>query len=196
MLNVATVSMNRAGDLPLTFEKVAALSSVDLILLDSRVSVQSAPPLTRIRPRHHALAKSLARGMRPGIAAATHGYSVSRVSILASDPTFKELIEHYRREEDYEYADVKQRLTDLTVAAIDELAERLENDPAKISTAVLAKVVTVAADRSGFGPKTQSDVNVTFGLAERMRAARERIARASQESDPLTIEGVALPAAE
>ncbi len=189
MLDVLTVGGPKAGAVPLVFEFVAELAENDLLLLDSDARVKvGAPPIERIRPRHHALAKSLARGMRPGIAAATHGFSVSRVSILASDPTFKELVEHYRREEQHDYANVQERLTGITVAAMDELAERIEEDPKSVPTAQLTRLVMVGADRTGHGPKAQTDVNITLGLAERMRQARERLER-PPEPEPKTIEG-------
>jgi hypothetical protein len=187
MLEVATISLDRAGDAPLTFEPGSELDSGDMMLLGSGANVQSSPPLKKIRPRHHALAKALARGMRPGIAAATHGFSVSRVSILASDPTFKDLIEFYRREESDAHLEQQGRLSGIAVAALDELAERLEDEPEKLTVAQLTKLASLGADRTGNGPKASSDVNVTFNIAEKMRKAQERLERHK------TIEGEMLP---
>jgi hypothetical protein len=134
-----------------------------------------ASPLQRLRSRHHALAKALAEGMRPGIAAATFGYSASRVSILQNDPAFKELLVHYSKEKDHDYARVHERLTNLSVDALDEIAERLEDRPGEISTSQLTAIVKLTADRTGFGPRTTADDNVNIGLADRLREARKRL---------------------
>lgn len=164
------------------------LAASDLTLLAAGLPRVAPAPLARLRARHHGLAKSLAEGMRPGVAAAIHGYSASRVSILQGDPAFKELIAHYQNERDSDFARVAERLTGLAVAAMDELAERLEESPEKIKNGELMKLTAIAADRIGHGPKAQTDVNVFVKFGDRLRAAQERLNAAK------VIEGTAIAA--
>lgn len=163
------------GDLvePLTVEVAGELDDVDMALMGTGAAVK-APPLQRLRARHHALAKALAEGMRPGIAAATFGYDPSRVSILQADPTFCELVEHYRASAEHDYAQMRSRLLGLSVEAIDEINRRLEEEPEKLTTPVLVKIAEFGSDRTGHGKKAETEVNINIGLADRLRQARQR----------------------
>jgi hypothetical protein len=180
-----------ADEEPLYAELSRALDEGDLVLIRSGVkdAPSMASPLQRLRSRHHALAKALAEGMRPGIAAATFGYSISRVSILQSDPAFNELLAHYRAEKDHDYARVHERLVGISVDALDEIDKRLEENPDGISMSQLTKLVELSADRTGHGPKASQDVNINIGFAERLREARKRL------EERKTIELEALPPA-
>lgn len=177
MLDARTILDDAFGEEPLSFSEGRTLTSSDLALLASGagVSRSSPPSIKRLRARHHALAKALAEGMRPGIAAATYGYDPSRVSILQGDPTFGELVAHYRKEVDHDYRRVHERLADLSVEALDEIERRLEDEPEKISVTQLTKLVEMTADRTGHGPKASQDVNVNIGFADRLREARKRL---------------------
>lgn len=145
-----------------------------------------APLITRLSDRHHALARTLAAGQSEGQAAAICGYSLSRVSILKADPTFRELIEFYRSQEDRIFRGVAEKLTGIASAALDELEERLEETPEDFSVGQLLEVVKTGADRTGFGPtSTQTSVNINIGLAEKMEAARRRALEASKVIEAL-----------
>jgi hypothetical protein len=180
MLEVQTVDMSGL----LVCQLAGELTATDLALEGSAPKGSEPSPLKRIGARHHAVAKALAEGMRPGIVAATYNYSVSRISILQSDPTFQELIEHYRAEVNYDYARTRERLVALGVDAAEALADRIENTPDDVSTGMLVKIVEATADRTGHGKKTEADINLNVGFADRLRNARERIA-----NEPRLIEG-------
>lgn len=155
---------------------VRELDEVDLAALGTEKG-SVASPLKRLSERHHALARALASGMRPGHAAITCGLAPSRVSILQSDPAFKELMEFYREDVTAQYRDLHQRLSGLAMDAAEELAERLETAPEDISVGQLMEVVKMGADRTGFGPQSSSvNMNVNVDLANRLKAARERVA--------------------
>lgn len=150
------------------------LDEFDLTLLGTGATVKPSP-LARLGARHHALARALASGMRPGIAAATYGYCLSRVSILQSDPSFQELLAHYQSEASHDFARVQERMTGIAVDALDEIDKRLTENPQQISTPVLAKLIELTADRTGHGKKNETDVNINIGFADRLRSARERM---------------------
>ncbi len=162
---------------PLHFAFARELTPAEARLAGT-VNLGSAPsPIKRLSARHHALARALSEGMKPGIAAATYGYELSRVSILQSDPSFRELVEHYRKEIKHDGAQMRERLLALGVDALDELNERL-TDPdrvALIKESELRKIVELAADRTGFGKKTETDVNLHVGFADKLNAARLRV---------------------
>lgn len=154
------------------------LEPADLALLElDRGS--KPPPLARIRDSHHALARALAAGMKPAEASLVTGFSPSRISILQNDPSFQELLEFYRENLDAVYADLHRRLATLSLDAASELQERLEQHPEDLGTGQLLKLLEMTADRTGAAPPRGTvNVNVNVGLAERMEAAKERLARA------------------
>ena len=161
-------------------EVVRELNVADVALLQSERGIKPQP-LARLRERHHALARNLASGMAPGVAAAICGYELSRVSILQGDPTFRELVEFYREDVNRTYAQVHETLSGLAVDAAIIIRERMEDEPEKIPTSMLAELVKMGADRTGNGPSSKQEVNVNFNLANRLEEARKRIAQRSTQ---------------
>lgn len=172
---------------PLTVEFVRELEPNDMVLLETEKGVKPNP-IRQLRDRHHALARKLAEGATPGEAAIWCGYSVSRVSILQSDPAFKELLEFYRREVNIQYRDLNGQLASIAMDATSELLDRLETEPEKISTNQLMELTKLGADRTGYGPQSSStNLNVNVDLADRMKAARQRVE--ARKLDLKVIEG-------
>lgn len=136
-----------------------------------------APALVRLSTRHHQLARSLAEGMSSGDAAIECGYTGARVSILLADPTFVELVTHYKRVVDSAYMDLQKRLASIAVDAAAVLEDRLETDPERFENVELMKIVALGADRTGHGPSSTQNHNHTVGFAARLDAARARIAQ-------------------
>lgn len=160
---------------PLVAEIERELDEMDLASLAGERGV-SAPQIGALRERHHALARLIAEGKKPGEAAVIMRYTAARVSILLSDPAFQELVEHYRSVVDGEFVDFQKKLAELGVDAAHLLQERLE-DPEQaneFSNAALLQLVTISADRTGHGPSAKTEVNVKVGLADRLLAAKER----------------------
>jgi hypothetical protein len=166
---------------PVVAEVVRELEASDMVLLGTEKG--SKPnALKRLTERHHALARSLAGGMPIGDAATLQGYTISRVSILQSDPAFKELLEFYREDAQRPYRDLHIRLAGLSMDAAEELSVRLEEDmqteeikDKKVSIGQLMEITKLGADRTGYGPQS-SQLNVNVDLAGRLEAARKRVA--------------------
>lgn len=136
-----------------------------------------APALKRITDRHHALARNLASGMTEGEAALVCGLSLSRISILKADPQFNELLLFYRGEVNLVYQDMHEKLAGVASTALDELQDRLEDAPEKVSTGQLMELAKLGADRTGYGPQSsQTNLNVNVDMASRLQAARRRVA--------------------
>lgn len=129
-------------------------------------------PLARIKYTHHRIAKLVAEGRKGVEIAAITGFSQSRISILQDDPAFAELVEYYKRETDAIYYDAHQRLAEVGIAVVEELAERLEDDPKQFTNKALTDLMGSAFERTilpSKGPKPGSGgavapvaVNVTF----------------------------------
>jgi len=160
-------------------EVVGELRESDLALLTEERGIKPQA-IARLTHRHHSLARSLASGLKACDAAIICGYTESRVSILMKDPTFVELYEFYKRDTDQAYIDMHEQLAGLSQDAIDELRFRLEETPEDFSKAMLLEIITKGADRTGHGPATTSNqnLNLNVNVAERLGAARQRVAAA------------------
>jgi len=132
------------------------------------------PEIKKLSQRHHTLARLLAAGQSPGDAALIAGYSSSRVSILLGDPAFKNLVSLYRKGVTDAYNATAEMMGAVTKEALSELLDRLESSPEEFSVADLRKVAADFADRTGNGPTTTHDINITDNLSERLEAARKR----------------------
>lgn len=158
---------------PLVAVEQREITAEDLALLSSERGIEPQP-LKRLGERHHALARLLAQGTPPGEASIVTGLTLSRVSILRSDPAFSELVSFYKEKVDLAYSDMHSTLAGLSLDAATTLRDRLEESPEDITIGQLLEITKLGADRTGFGPKSTQDVNVNVGLAQRMQEARER----------------------
>lgn len=153
------------------FERELGLDDVAL-LLDER-GVQSIP-IAQLRERHHALARLIAEGRKPGEAALLCRYSQSRMSVLLADPAFRELVIHYTTIVNEQFVDFQAKLAELAVDAAFIMQSRMEETPDELSDATVLSILTIGADRTGHGPSQKSEVNIKVGLADRISAARVR----------------------
>lgn len=157
-------------------ELVRPLTAADLALLEAPRGVVSSP-IKKLRESHHLLARCIAMGWSLREIADKTGYSYSRISILKNDPTFAELIAYYRAKVD-EMRDIAQRdhftqLAALHTDVVEEIHDRVQDQPELISTDTLIDLAKFTADRVGLGP-THKNVNVNFDLAGRVAAGRQR----------------------
>jgi hypothetical protein len=169
---------------PITAEVERELSLEDVAMLATERGVE-APKIVELRERHHALARLIAEGRKPGEAAVLCRYSQSRMSVLLADPAFQELVRHYTEMVNEEFVDFQAKLSELALDAAHILQSRMEDRPDDLSDALVLQIVQVGADRTGHGPTQKTDVNIKVGLAERFASARERIARAKDVTPPV-----------
>jgi len=117
--------------------EVVKLMPGDLDELDRLQERPSA--IKRIRDHHHLIARLVAEGKRTTDIANEVGLSISRVSILKGDPTFKQLVEMYRMNynqlADAAYADVKKKAAILEMESIEHRLDQYYEDPDSISAA-------------------------------------------------------------
>jgi hypothetical protein len=152
------------------------LGGADLSLLGAERGTKPQR-IKRLRDRHHLLARTLASGVKDWEAAAITGYDISRVSILKSDPTFAELVEFYREHENAAQAEFQRRASLVTLTALDNLQEAVENEDDPLSFEQNLTIVKTLADRTGHAP-VQRAINTTVNvdLPGRLSGAKARLA--------------------
>ena len=148
---------------PLVAEVLRPVEPADLVLL-AVGRTMPAPTLQTIRDSHHHLAKHLAGGMSNVEASYVTGFSPGRISTLMKDPSFIELLDYYRTRIVEAFDRVNDRLATLSLDAVEELRQRLHEDPDSLRTDDLRKIAQMGLDRTGFGP-TQSTVNKSVSVS-------------------------------
>jgi len=182
MLDGLDIAPRLGGRAPASLEAEALreLTLSDLALLQVERGTR-APSIKKLRDRHHALARCLAQGMKNSEASAVTGYDPSRISILLADPTFQDLLEHYKKVENSHFADFTTRATLLSLDALNELQERLEDDPESFTQGDLRELIKLTADRTGHAPVQKvQQTNINVELGGRLAQARARIIEARQ----------------
>lgn len=146
---------------------VRDLTRADLAALNGPRGVNTPKSIQRIRSSHHALARCLASGMNNPQAGLVTGYSQSRVYLLQQDPAFIALVEEYKNEAKEIFADLQERMTNISLDAIEELQERLDASPEGFSIGMLLDVVKAFADRTGHGPGQEVKLSVSSSMIDR-----------------------------
>lgn len=147
-------------------------------LADTRASVpQVRGPIERLTQKHHLLARYMAKGFTAEHASILSGHSPGYASTLKGDPTFEDLLAYYMGESEEFQELARMKLEGISMAVMDELLDRLEDDEIrrKLPTAALESLIKTTADRTGLGPQTKTEANVTVGIADRLEAARKRM---------------------
>lgn len=148
----------------------------DLVPDDVGKGAEGGSPVRRLRERHHALARAVAKGMKTDKQIAIeHGYTPQTLVRLRTDSSFQELVDFYARGFEAVQRDALDRLKDLSLEAMDELGDRLETDPDSFSNGQLMELTKLTTDRTGHGPSTKQEVNVNVGFGARLSAAAERV---------------------
>lgn len=196
----ATAALLDAGVLTLgrgrRTQPVQAIYSRDLTVADLvEAGTQEAGikpiPIRELRQSHHMLARTLAQGISQEEVSIITGYSVSRISILKSDPQFAELLQYYIDMEEKEYAvaraDMHERLKGLGFDAIETLHAKLLDDPDSFDAKTLLAVVEATSDRTGYGKtstvKHDHEHSLSPETLERIKLASGANARPLAEAD-------------
>lgn len=145
----------------------------DLALLAMPIGLR-VQPIKKISERHHGLARLVAAGTRIAEAAVIMGYHPVRASQLLQDPAFKDLVSLYNEQVTGEFASTMEQIAGLSKDVVVEIRDRLEDKPEDFSNNELRQLLETTLDRSGYGPSSKQEVNVTVGLAARLEDARRR----------------------
>ena len=153
---------------PLAMEYVRDLGQADLeLVLNPPALLATTPAIKQIRHIHHMLARCLAEGHKQSEASLITGLSASRISILQDDPSFKELVTYYSQQVEARYLDVHARVGALGLSVVDELQDRLLDQPEGFSNGQLRELMETCLDRSfAPGPKAmgQGGLNISVNF--------------------------------
>lgn len=169
----------------LELEILGPIDPQDLIAREEGgLPTSEAPTIAKLRGIHHEIAQLLAQGLSETEVSAITSYSLSRISILKRDPSFKDLVAFYQKQKTEQFADVQKRLATLSLDAIGEIQERLAEKPDSISTSQLIELSKVTLDRAGYSPVAKSQ-NISVSMsAEELRELRQAANRGDVEVVP------------
>jgi hypothetical protein len=131
-----------------------------------------AAPLKRLKHSHHGLARLVADGVREAEISSVTGYSLTYISTIKKSPDFVELVAYYAEQKREVYLDVHQRLSSLSMDAVDELQGRLADDPERFDNRELKEIAEMGLDRVGYGKATQVNHSHKIALVDPAQIAR------------------------
>jgi hypothetical protein len=147
----------------------------DAELAEAKASTAKPPTIKRLRDSHHAVARALALGCTPQQVSLATGYSLSRISILQTDPSFIDLMTHYRRTHDEAVLDMEGRIVGLAADFLQELRERLEDAPESFDNEEVRENYKLLLDRAGYAPISRSiNINKSVGIGDRLDRLNQR----------------------
>jgi hypothetical protein len=136
--------------------------------------------LAEPRTRHHQLAQYMSMGMTNVEISRILGYSMSRLSILRTDPMFQELLAHYEQNAQVAFTEVLDRRKQVGMQALEEIQSRMDADPERFSNDQLFSLVEVALGKAnGAGGPVQGGsgtlpaISLTFVAATNGAPAHE-----------------------
>lgn len=142
----------RGGRKPKGAAQIAVLRDLNVadldLILNPPSQLSTAPAIKSLKHSHHKLARMLAEGNNGTLCSAVTGYSPSRISILAKDPAFAELVTYYKSQVQDIFVDAQERLAMLGIDTVEELHERLNDKPESFSHGQLMSMAEMAFDRS------------------------------------------------
>ena len=152
--------------------------------------------LTKLRARHHAVAKYLATGLySEGMIAGLTGYTATTISKLKNSPAMHELVAHYRADSNAAHQVVQERLNTVAMRAVEKLEERLDDEKG-LDDNSLIQLAKLGLDRSGHGPTSKVQQEHTMLVSTEELQELNRTARRMERAkivDPSQVR-MALPA--
>jgi hypothetical protein len=185
------------GRLPRVKLEIGAIRSLTVDDLDCLREKRTTPTVHRFRDPHHRLARLIAMGVRPKLAAEQTGYSIARVYILHSDPSFMDLVAKYRKDVDEAYIDAEAEryalANEVNVKALRTIAEHFDKADEEGELIPMDRALRVfadTADRTGLVKKsTVTNINVDFAKnLERARQLRDASRAQVIDAEPLALE--------
>ena len=161
---------------PLECEIINSIDVGDLVARStSPLASSEAPSLAKLRQIHHEIARLLASGLSETEVAGVVGYSLSRISILKADPSFKELLAYYSKRQEEVFIDVRKRLAVLGMDAVAELQDRLDYKADSLTNTQLIEITKASLDRAGFNPVNKTENVQVFLTGDELAKLKERI---------------------
>jgi hypothetical protein len=152
----------------------------DLVALRNAKPLEQVAPVQQLRHQHHLLARLLAEGKSVTESAEITGYSVTYISRLKTqDRAFKELIKYYGEQVNEIFVNVHERLAGLGINTVEELQERLAEQPGSFTHRELMELAELCLDRSGHGPTSTNRSVVALLTGEDIARLKSEISSRS-----------------
>ena len=151
--------------------------------------------IERFRESHHAVARMLAVGMTASMIRQRTGRSQRSLTLLMQDPSFNELITHYRERVEEKWEENVDRYLDLglsnMIRAESLIADKLEGDD-EVPVMLLDRISQGRADRFGYGKNSTLKVEHDFAASLDRAIARSGVktieGRVEESHHPLVLE--------
>ena len=158
---VAALPRGRRGNVSTPPTLLRPIAEDDLpMILASPAPPPAEQPIKRLRHTHHLAARCMAEGRSLVETSHITGYTPARLGQLKNDPTFQELMQHYKDLTDGQWLNVHERLAALGIAITEEIQQRLDENPESFTVEELRRWAETALDRGGFGPSKTQNLNV------------------------------------
>ena len=147
------------------------------------------------RESHHAVARMIAAGMSPNMIRQRTGRSRRSLTLLLADPSFNELVQHYREVVEEKWNENVDHYLDLGLAnmirAESLIADKLEADD-EVPVMLLDRISQGRADRFGYGKNSTMKVEHDFAASLDRAIARSGVktieGRVEESHHPLALE--------
>jgi len=127
---VAALPRGRRGNVSTPPTLLRPIAEDDLpMILASPAPPPAEQPIKRLRHTHHLAARCMAEGRSLVETSHITGYTPARLGQLKNDPTFQELMQHYKDLTDGQWLNVHERLAALGIAITEEIQQRLTRTP-------------------------------------------------------------------
>lgn len=152
-------------------------------------------PIQNLTPKHHAIARLIADGLRDTDVAAMTGYTVVRVYQLKNDPMFKDLVDFYLSEVSAKFKDTIEMRRRVGVLAMDRLTEKLLDDEIgpTLSAKSLTEIAEFALGKAGDNGNSNGNsvagpvqVNITFGKGQEAKETLPSVTTIDLEANKTT----------
>lgn len=166
-----------------TTPEITNIRSVTRADLAHLATPRSPNQIQTLRDNHHRMARAIAGGLSNAEVAATCGVSVGRVSLLRADPSFIDLVAHYRAVLTSEWAQADTVIEFMRTNALKAqamISDKLDDAAVKnefLPTRDLLGIAELGLDRTGYG-KVNKNININVDFAAKLEAARNRSSRA------------------
>jgi hypothetical protein len=177
---VATSDMLGSEIVTCTVEGVLEESDLRELLLskdeaaETPAEVDDPADLTRLKERHHSVARMLASGLNQRMVATICKYDEAYLSVLLNAPAMQELVAFYRIQNGNAAQVIGERLRTVGLKAVEKLDEKI--DAGELSNQELLGTAKLGLDRGGYGPSsTHHNINEDHIIdhAEILRRSRE-----------------------
>lgn len=168
---------SRKKSAPIQMSVSRELTKADLMALvdnaESPQQTQNGGGILKIRNAHHQLARHLALGTKLAEISALTGYSPPYISNLKNDPAFQELLQYYESQREAIFVDTAERAKAVSIAALEELQERIDTQPESFKHRELMELAALAPGVGGNSQKGSpqsaaggGDITITFVTPE------------------------------